>query len=233
MCPSLISPRPQGEGAGGEGDWPSGVMGLVAGKLTEKYYKPALAITKKEGNSGEEIVGSARSIAEFDIAGMLEECADLLAHYGGHKQAAGLTIKEGKLDEFLKKAKNIAESKLKDVELIPTLEIDLEIGFADINEELYEILQKLKPFGMGNAQPKFVSKNLEVTEVRLMGSEDQHLKLKLQQGELFFNTIGFSVPDEWKDIQIGDQVDLVYYIDINEWNGRREIQLKIIDLKKK
>jgi len=229
-----------------EDAWPSGVMGLVAGKLTEKYYKPALAITKKEGNSGEEVVGSARSITEFDIAGMLEKCAELLSHYGGHKQAAGFTVKTSppapllskervaendNLKKFLAKAKDIAEKKLKDIKLIPTLEIDLEINFDDVSEELYEALNKLKPFGVKNSQPKFVSKKLKVININNMGNEKQHLKLKLQQDKFIFDAVGFSVPDEWRKVKIGDEIDLVYYIDINEWNGSRNIQLKIIDLK--
>ncbi|MFA5317884.1 MAG: single-stranded-DNA-specific exonuclease RecJ [Patescibacteria group bacterium] len=212
--------------------WSSGVMGLVAGKLTEKYYRPSLAITSKIGNDGLEIVGSARSIAEFNITSMLEECGELLSHYGGHKQAAGFTIKPGKLDEFLAKAKKITEHELKDVELIPALEIDLEINFNDVSEDLYEALQKLRPFGVKNAQPKFVSKNLKVINAVKMGNEQQHLKLQVTSYKSQkLSAVGFSVLEEWKKIKIGDEIDLVYYIDMNEWNGRREVQLKIIDLK--
>lgn len=222
--------------------WPSGVMGLVAGKLTEKYYRPALAITNKNG----EIVGSGRSIEEFDITAMLEECAEFLSNFGGHKQACGFTLKNREaLEPFLDKAKKIAAVKLAGVELTPTLDIDLEINFSDVSEELHQALQKLKPFGVGNPQPKFLTKNLTVVNVWNMGSDGQHLKLKLHpvkssQGEfngvksedkILFDAVAFSVIDEWKKIKVGDEVDLVYYIDMNEWNGNRSIQLKIIDLK--
>jgi len=221
--------------------WPSGVMGLVAGKLTEKYYRPALAITTKEGNDGLEIVGSARSVAEFDITAMLEKCAEFLPHYGGHKQAAGFTVKADKLDDFLTKAKEITERELKNIELIPTLEIDLEINFSDVSEDLYEALQKLKPFGVKNAQPKFLSKSLKVVNSNFMGADSQHLKLKLQQNGKLFDAVAFNIIDEWKKIfargesalggKVGNTIDLVYYVDMNEWNGRSEIQLKIIDIK--
>ncbi len=241
--------------------WPAGVMGLVSGKLTEKYYRPSLAITKKQDS----IVGSGRSISEFNITEMLEECSEFLSAYGGHKQACGFTVKpspprlagslakratplpEGdrsNLEKFLAKAKEVAERKLKDIELIPTLNIDLEIDFKDIDEELHKTLQKLRPFGMSNAQPKFITKNLKIVNVTNMGAEKQHLKLRLQQSGVLLDAIAFSVPDEWKEIfppgykagrqggqgKIGDEIDLVYYIDINEWNGMKSVQLKIIDL---
>ncbi|MFH1326016.1 MAG: DHH family phosphoesterase [Candidatus Falkowbacteria bacterium] len=238
ISPKLRSPLPEGEGAGGEGVWPAGVMGLVSGKLTEKYYRPSLAITKKQDS----IVGSGRSILEFDITEMLEECSEFLSAYGGHKQACGFTVKpspltplprgEGSnLEKFLEKAKEVAEIKLADVELIPTLNIDMEIDFKDVDEELYETLQKLRPFGMANAQPKFVTKNLKIVNTTNMGANKQHLKLRLQQNSVLFDAIAFSVPDEWKEIKIGDEVDLVYYIDINEWSGTKSVQLKIIDIK--
>ena len=235
------SPSPyQGEG-GGE-VWPAGIMGLVAGKLTEKYYRPALAITQKEnGNGKKEIVGSARSIPEFNVTAMLEECAEFLTNFGGHKQAAGFSLTpqpplpegEGEinLEKFLVKAREIANRALKDTELVPTLEIDIEINFADISDELHEALNKLRPFGAGNAQPKFLSKNLQVVNVTNMGAEGQHLKLRLLQSGKFFDAVAFSISDEWKKIKMGDKIDLVYYVDMNEWNGLKNIQLKIIDIK--
>ncbi len=226
-------------------------MGLVSGKLTEKYYRPSLAITDKQGPSqadgeagsparinraGKSTVGSARSIPEFDVTNTLEQCAEYLDSFGGHKQAAGFTVKEGRLEDFLNKMTEIAEKELADVELIPSLEIDLEIDFKDVSEELHKTLQKLKPFGVKNAQPKFLSKNLQVVNITNMGADNQHIKLKVQspksesQKLKMLDAIAFSVPDEWKEIKISDKIDLVYYIDINEWNGSRSVQLKIIDL---
>ncbi len=208
--------------------WPSGIMGLVAGKLTEKYYRPALAVTKKK----DEIVGSGRSIPEFNITAMLEECAEYLSAFGGHKQACGFTVKSDMLDIFLAKSKEIADQKLKEVELAPVLEIDMEVSIKDVNENLYKTLRKLRPFGIANPQPKFVSRNLRVADVFKMGGEEQHLKLKLQsEDKIIFNAVAFNALDEWKEIKIRDMIDVVYYIDMNEWNGRREVQLKIIDIK--
>jgi len=239
ICPRLISSRENEEDKEAAA-WPAGVMGLVAGKLTEKYYRPSLAITEKDAGAGKEIIGSARSISEFNITAMLDECAEFLAHYGGHKQAAGFSLipaisaedKKSNLKKFLAKAKEIAEKKLKDIELIPGLEIDLEINLADVTEKLHEQLQQLRPFGVGNPQPKFLSKSLKVMNVVNMGADSQHIKLKVKSEKLkVMDAIAFSVVDKWKEIKINDTIDLVYYIDINEWNGKREVQLKIIDLK--
>ncbi|PIT93889.1 single-stranded-DNA-specific exonuclease RecJ [Candidatus Falkowbacteria bacterium CG10_big_fil_rev_8_21_14_0_10_43_11] len=230
--------------------WPAGVMGLVAGKLTEKYYRPSLAITEKDAGAGKKVVGSARSIPEFNVTAALEECAKFLKNFGGHKQAAGFTVNEGRLDAFLAQIKKIAEEKLSGLELAPTLDIDLEINFQNISEELYNALQKLRPFGVGNPQPKFLSKNLLVVNVINMGADGQHIKLKVKSekyappvlpellrgdsndlGSKVMDAVAFGVIEEWKQIKVGDKIDLVYYIDMNEWNGRREVQLKIIDLK--
>ena len=246
--------------------WPAGVMGLVAGKLTEKYYRPALAITDKGG----EIVGSGRSISEFDVTAMLEECAEWLANFGGHKQACGFTLKpspppamlpasncvavgglqagqpspslagrkakgrggnKSNLEKFLAKAKKIAAEKLADAELVPTLDVDWKINFSDVNEDLYEALQKLRPFGVGNPQPKFLTANLSVVNALNMGADGRHLKLKLQaENKVLLDAVAFSAGEEWKKIKVGDKIDLVYYVDRNEWNGRREMQLKIVDM---
>jgi len=231
VWPGLTSsPAPLFGKEGGVRDenvWPSGVMGLVAGKLTEKYYRPALAITDKMG----EIVGSGRSVPEFNVTEMLEKCAEYLSAFGGHKQACGFTVKPGRLDEFLVKAKKIAEKKLKGIELAPTLEINLKVDFKDVNEELYEALQKLRPFGVANLQPKFLSSNLQAINIVNMGNEQQHLKLKLSGGGKMFDAVAFFAPEEWKEIKAGDKINLVYYIDMNEWNGSRSVQLKIIDIK--
>ncbi|PIR92074.1 single-stranded-DNA-specific exonuclease RecJ [Candidatus Falkowbacteria bacterium CG10_big_fil_rev_8_21_14_0_10_44_15] len=227
--PNLTPDPSPYEGEGRNAPWPAGVMGLVAGKLTEKYYRPALAVTDKGG----EIVGSGRSIAEFDVTAMLEECAEWLANFGGHKQACGFTLKSREmLAPFLAKAKKIAAEKLAGVELAPTLNIDLAVSFSDINEELYAALQQLRPFGVGNPQPKFLTANLLVVNMLNMGADGQHLKLKLQaENKILLDAVAFSASEEWKRIKVGDKIDLVYYIDRNEWNGRREMQLKIVDLK--
>jgi len=270
LTPALPAGRPNPspyEGEGRNAPWPAGVMGLVAGKLTEKYYRPALAITDKGG----EIVGSGRSISEFDVTAMLEECAEWLANFGGHKQACGFTLKpspppamlpasncvavgglqagqpspslagrqakgrggnKSNLEKFLAKAKKIAAEKLADVELTPTLDVDWKINFSDVNEDLYEALQKLRPFGVGNPQPKFLTANLSVVNALNMGADGRHLKLKLQaENKVLLDAVAFSAGEEWKKIKVGDKIDLVYYVDRNEWNGRREMQLKIVDLK--
>lgn len=222
----------------GSDPWPAGVMGLVAGKLTEAHYRPAVAITVKRtvtaaGEQAEEIVGSGRSIPEFDITALLEECKEHLTHYGGHKQACGFTVRAGHLDAFLAQAQTIAERGLKDTELVPTLEVDMAIDLNDITEELYLALEALKPCGVHNPQPKFASYDLPVVDLRTMGGDGQHVKIKVQApNKITYDCVAFNVRDAWKGIAVGDRLDIVYYIDINEWNGRRELQLKIVDLKK-
>lgn len=221
-----------------EDPWPLGVMGLVAGKLTERHYLPALAITVKhkhneQGEAVTEIVGSGRSIPEFDITAMLEECKEFLTHYGGHKQACGFTVANGKLEAFLQKARAIAARTLHGVELVPTLEIDMAIELTDVTEELYTVLAKLKPYGIGNAQPTFVSYNLPIVDIRTMGSDGQHVKIKVQApNKITYDCVAFNVIDDWKRLAVGERVDIVYYIDMNEWNGRRDVQLKVVDVQK-
>lgn len=213
--------------------WPSGIVGLVAGRLTEKYYRPALVITLKKGGTDFEIVGSGRSISEFDITSMLEECKECFVNYGGHKQACGFTVKNYEyLEKFISKAKMLADKALKDVELIPSIQIDMELTFQDIDHNLLESINKLRPFGQGNSQPKFLTRKVAIIDMMLMGNGANHLKLRLKddQGH-FMEAIAFNITEEWKSFHVGDIIDIVYFLDKNEWNGQVKIQLKIIDLK--
>ena len=136
------------------------------------------------------------------------------------------------LEPFLAKAKEIAAAKLTGIELSPTLDIDWEINFNNVTEDLHAALQKLRPFGVGNPQPKFLTRGLRVGNVTNMGADGQHLKLKLQdENKILLDAVAFGASEEWQKIKIGDSIDLVYYIDINEWNGRKAMQLKIVDVK--
>lgn len=209
--------------------WNEGVIGLVAGKLSDKYYKPALVITKNDDG----YKGSGRSIEEFNIMEAMEACAGWLEKFGGHKAACGFSLSENKLDGFVKKIKEVAEKKLTGEELMPKLKIETEIDLAEVNEELVGEIEKFAPFGEGNARPKFLSRGAAIVDIAAMGLTGQHIKLRIKNANSpVLSAVGFWQAEAWQDLQIGDKIDIVYHIEMNEFNGRREAQLKIIDIKR-
>lgn len=209
--------------------WNEGVVGLVAGRVCEKYYKPTLVITKTiEGYKG-----SGRSIPEFNLAEAIENCSEYLDKYGGHPLACGFSFLEENLNNFRNKLKKIAKKKMKDVETNPSVFIDIELNAIDINEEMLEKIKQFEPYGQKNEQPKFVSRLLTIKDMMFMGLEGQHVKLMVKSEESnLISAIGFNQSEAWKDLQIDDIVDIVYYLDLNEFNGRKEVQMKIIDIAK-
>lgn len=213
----------------GDKAWKEGVIGLVAGRLSEKYYKPALVITKTE----EGYKGSGRSIEEFNIIEAISKCALFLEKYGGHPSACGFSFQEKNLASFIAKIKKVAEEKLKNIDLRPKIIIDCAIGLNEISEELALEIKKLAPFGEDNDRPKFISKELQIIDIIKMGLTSQHLKLKLKSdNSSFVNALGFWQSEKWDSLRAGDIIDIVYNIELNEFNGRREAQMKIIDIKK-
>lgn len=212
----------------GDNAWKEGVIGLVAGRLSEKYYKPALVITKTE----EGYKGSGRSIEEFNIIEAISECALFLEKYGGHPSACGFSFQEKNLEAFIAKIKKIAEEKLNNIDLRPKIIIDCAIGLNEISEELALEIKKLAPFGEDNDRPKFISKQLQIIDIMKMGLTGQHLKLKLKSDNSgMVNALGFWQAEKWDSLRAGDLIDIVYNIELNEFNGRREAQMKIIDVK--
>ncbi|MFA6107051.1 MAG: single-stranded-DNA-specific exonuclease RecJ [Patescibacteria group bacterium] len=210
--------------------WNEGVVGLIAGRIAEKYYLPALVITV---GSGGEYKGSGRSIEEFNLIHAIERCSQYLDKYGGHPAACGFSFKKENLDNFKKMMEEIAESELGKLNLRPKIKVDAEVDLAEINEYFIKELEKFAPFGAGNEKPKLVSRNLLVMDIIRMGADNQHLKLRLKsENSGLIYAIGFGQAAERKDLRIGDKIDLVYYAEINDYNGRREAQLKIIDVKK-
>lgn len=207
-------------------DWPKGVVGLVAGKLMEEYNRPVLVIDK----SGDQATGSARSVSNFDIVEALKKSSDLLLKYGGHKQAAGFSLKPGNIEALRQRLLEHAKAldyKSSETELI----IDSEAGARDLSWETYEYLTKLAPFGVGNRKPKFLAKNFEVQEIRQVGSESQHLKLTCRLEGKQFNAIAFGKGFLAATLSSSKKFDAVFELDANEWNGHKELQLKIIDIK--
>lgn len=211
-----------------EQQWNEGVIGLVAGKIAEKYYKPVLVITQTEDG----YKGSGRSIDEFNIIEAIEQCADLFTKFGGHPAACGFSLLAGNLEKFVSKIKNIANEQMKNLDLKPAIEIEAELKLSQIDEKLMSDLDKFCPFGAGNDRPKFVSYNTTVVDIMNMGFDGQHIKLKIKNGSSnIFNAIGFGQTEKWKDLIIGDKIDIVYYLETNEFNGRSETQMKIVDIK--
>ncbi|MDP2736868.1 MAG: single-stranded-DNA-specific exonuclease RecJ, partial [bacterium] len=199
--------------------WPEGVVGLVAGRLCDAYGRPVLVITKIKN----EIKGSGRSIDEFNVMKAIEETSQYLEKFGGHAAACGFTLKSREdLEKFAKEMKKIASKTLAKVELVSKILIEAEIDLLDINDELLEALEKFEPFGEDNDKPKFLSRGMQIMDKMNMGAAAQHVKFKF--GSIW--AVAFSQAENLKDLKIGDKVDAVYYLEFNEFNGRRTAQMK-------
>ena len=208
--------------AAGE-DYASGVMGLVAGRISDKYYRPAILI-----KVGRELSrGSARSIDEFNLMEALESCSDLMKNYGGHNRAAGFSMPTGNLDIFKQRMACIAKEKLEGLDLRPRINIDAEVNLQTLSGDMYPKIQQLAPFGVGNPLPTFLSRRVEIQEQRLCGTQNEHLKLRVKQGESSWDAMGFDLGAYAKEI--GRLMDLVYTVELNRWNGHETLRLNLID----
>ncbi|MBT3321915.1 MAG: single-stranded-DNA-specific exonuclease RecJ [Anaerolineae bacterium] len=202
-----------------------GVVGLAASRLADSYYRPAIVGQVKE----ETTVCSCRSIAEFHITDALDECAEFLVKHGGHAAAAGFTIRNENVGAFLKKMREIAERKLADVDLNPVLVADMEVPLSDLSFEMLEHLNYLEPTGYGNPRPIFVSRDLSVKLARAVGSDKSHLKLKVSDGKVNMDGIAFRLGHLKPELPA--KVDLIYTFEVNEWQGRKSLQLNVKDIK--
>ncbi len=211
-------------------NWPVGLVGLVSGRITEKYNRPSLVVSRTEKG----LTGSGRSIPGFNITEALTSARDLLERFGGHEGACGFTIKAGSSLEALQSALDArAAQVLTEADLLKTLAIDAELPFSAIDFDLITALADLEPHGMANPRPKFVAYAAAVADVSVVGKNGDHLRLRLAQGNTTFDAIGFGLGANWHGVlNPGDLVDIVFEPDINEWNGRKDIQLKIVDIKK-
>ena len=204
--------------------WNEGVIGLVAGKICEKYYRPTLVITKTEDG----YKGSGRSIEEFNLIENIEELRQHLDKYGGHPMACGFSIiGEDNLRLFTEGFKARAALKLKEVSLVPKLKIDVVVDSNQINLDLIKEIVRLAPYGQGNPQPRFASYGMMIEDIANMGSDNQHIKMRF--GQVW--ALGFGQSEKYGHLRPGDKVDIAYYLDINDFNGRSEAQMKIIDIK--
>jgi single-stranded-DNA-specific exonuclease len=202
----------------------SGVVGLVAGRLTEAYYRPAVVV--EQGST--ESKGSCRSIKEFHITEALDACSDLLERHGGHAAAAGFTVRNERLDGLQERLLSIAEQKLSDLELVPTLSIDADVPLSEMNWATVEWLAQLEPCGYANPPALFLSRGVPVEHATVVGKEGQHLKLVLKGEGTVLDAIGFRMGEQLP--ALGDRVDIVYHLEVNEWNGDRRLQLTVRDI---
>jgi single-stranded-DNA-specific exonuclease len=210
-------------------DWPLGVVGLIAGKIADEFWRPAIVMTEKEGT----IVGSGRSIPEFDIIAALREVKEFLSRYGGHAGACGFTVRDkNDLEKFRGALRKVADREFAGKEIAPAVLIDAEVRLEKINWELFELLEKFSPFGKGNERPRYLGRGLVVENFLSVGANGNHLRLMLSQGNGEKKKfIGFCFGEWCQKLKAGDCIDVVFEVDVNEWNGNRELQMKIVDLK--
>ncbi len=207
-----------------DSQYPEGIVGLIASRLSEEYYRPAVAVHCGEQESR----GSARSIPEFNIVEALDKCRDLLVRHGGHAMAAGFTVKNENLAELEARLREIAETSLNEKELAPTLNVDAEAPLSEMNWQLQKTLEQLAPFGYGNREPLFLSRQALVREARIVGNE--HLKLLLSDGQTVWDGIAFRQGSWLPDIP--KRVDIVYQLESRTFNGEARLQLNIKDLQR-
>jgi single-stranded-DNA-specific exonuclease len=207
----------------GDESYSVGVIGLVASKLVNEFYKPAIII-----NLGPELCqGSCRSIAEFDIVSALTECQNLLAAFGGHPLAAGFTVARQNLAQLEERLVDLATDQLGHLELRPGLVIDAELPLSVLAGDTFNLIQKLSPFGSGNPQPTFLTRQVEVIECRNFGNQGEWRRLKLKQGNVTWQAVDFE--SKRKRDEIPSQIDIVYVLEKSRWNEEEVLRLKLLD----
>jgi single-stranded-DNA-specific exonuclease len=203
--------------------YPIGVIGLVAGRLADEFYKPAIII-----NVGPELCqGSCRSIPEFNVTAVLEECHNLLTTFGGHPLAAGFTVTRQNLAQLQERITRLATEQLGHLELRPEIVIDADVPLSTLAGDTFNVIQKLSPFGRGNPQPAFLTRQVEVIECRKFGNQGEWLRLKLRQGNVTWQAVDFKSRKTKKEIP--SYIDIVYNLERSRWNGQEVISLNLRD----
>jgi single-stranded-DNA-specific exonuclease len=204
-------------------DFLEGIVGLIASRLAEEFYRPAVAVRQGE----EESRGSARSVSEFNIVAALDQCRDLLVRHGGHAMAAGFTVRNSNLPELHARLTEIATRELAQSDLVPTLNVDAEAALSEMTLTLSKALEQLAPFGYGNREPIFASRDLSVREARVVGTD--HLKLLLSDGQILMDAIAFR-QGGWAG-NLPPRVDVAFQLEAQTWNGKTRLQLNVKDIK--
>lgn len=210
-------------------DWHKGVIGIVASRLIETYYRPTLVFTK----SGDKLAASARSVLGFDVYNALEACSEHLEQFGGHMYAAGMTLQEENYEKFKNAFENQVKTTILEEQREPEISIDIELNFGDINEKMIRILKQFEPFGPQNMTPVFISKSVYDTGYgKPMGLNDEHLKLFLKQNNSEgVAAIGFGLGGKYNLVTNKKPIEIVYSLSENEWNGKTTLQLNLKDLR--
>ena len=203
--------------------YPAGIMGLVAGRLAEEYYRPVLVIRTGDRYCG----GSSRSIPEFNMIEALTKCGHLLTHFGGHSRAAGLSLYTRNLPKLEQSLLEIAAEELEGVDLRPKIDIDAETTLPDLGGNTYPTIQKMAPFGQGNPVPTFLCKQVEVVSSSTMGSDNSHLRMKVRQGTMLFDAVGFGLGNYIDEIS--SSIDIVFNLEMDHWNGQSKLRLNVLD----
>jgi len=212
-------------------NWKKGVVGIVASRLIETYYRPTVILTESNGFA----TGSARSVQGYDLYQAIEACNDLLENFGGHMFAAGLTLKKENIKPFMEKFESYVNNTITEDQLVPRVFIDSELTFSEINEDFFKIIKQFEPFGPDNMAPVFVSRNVfDIGSGHMVGSSGEHLKLDLCQessGTKIFPAIAFAQANHFEHIKKGKPFDVCYSVEMNEFRGKRNLQLNVKDIK--
>ena len=203
-----------------------GVSGLVAGRLVERYSRPAVVVAV----DGDIARASGRSVLDYHLAQALAGCGELFLHYGGHPAAAGFVARTDDLDAIRQSLQASARERLRDATLEPTLRIDAEADFADMPGKTMDYLRRLAPYGQANPPPTFLARGVEATSMRQMGTQGQHMRLQLRQNGTEWEAVAFN--QAWpQDLAIPSRIDVVYTPEVNTFNGRTRLQMRLLDLR--
>ena len=206
--------------------WHKGVVGIVASRLIDYYYRPTIVLTQ----SGEYVAGSARSVAGFNVYEAIHQCKDLLLGYGGHFYAAGMTLALDKVEAFCERFEEVVAATITPELLTPEIIIDAEVEFKDLKQPFYNIIHQMEPFGPENMRPLFVVKNVTDSGYSRV-VKDQHIKFSLRQDNILFNGIGFGMAKKFNLLESKKPVDVVFTLDENDWNNEKHLQLRVIDFR--
>jgi single-stranded-DNA-specific exonuclease len=206
--------------------WHKGVVGIVASRLIEKHYKPTIVLTQ----SGEVITGSARSVNGFNLYEALHACREHLLGYGGHFAAAGMTMAVDALEGFKIAFEKAVAERITEEQLTPEITINATLPLDDISMQFYQIIAQMEPFGPENMRPLFIAKGVYDTGYTKL-VKDLHISFNVTQGKTNVRGIGYNMPEHMKLIKSGKPFDLVFQLQLNEWQGNQSIQMQVIDVK--
>ena len=211
-------------------EWNKGIVGIVASRLCEEFYKPTVVLTKANGL----VSGSARSVKGFDLYSAIDSCHDLLENFGGHLYAAGLTMREENVEAFAKSFEDFVSQNIKQEQLTPQIEIDAEMPFSELSPRFFRILKQFAPFGPCNMKPVFCTRRVyDAGGSRVVGKDKAHLKLELrdESGENVFSGIAFHMSRFAEPLKAHQPIDICYTLEENSFNGITTMQLQVRDIK--